>query len=269
MMPIEQIFETRDDAPEFLRAALLEKDGKFVFAAETAQEIGGLKKALDTERKQRAEAEKTLKQFEGVDPEKYAELMKSQEDAAAQKLRDSGDWTAREAQLRAQLEADLRKRETHYTAEVNSRDARLALMQTALNGALINSEAVAAITAAKGEPALLLPHVLRQTRITEEDGQFRVEVVDAQGQPRIADIKGTPFSIKNLIEEMKADPIYGRAFEATGAGGSGAQNGNKAAGNGKSISRAAFDAMDPAARDAAHQEWRQNSRLGDELWPIL
>lgn len=247
-MPIEQIFETKEDAPEFLRPALLEKDGKFIFSAETAQEVGGLKKALEAERKQRAEAEKTLKQFDGVDPEQYAQLMKSQEEAAAQKARDTGDWAAREAQLKQQLAADLQKREAHYTAEVQGREARLSLMQRALNDALINSEAVAAITAAKGVPELLLPHVLRQTQIIEDDGRFMVQVLDPQGQPRIADIKGTPFTIRHLIEEMKADPIFGRAFEATGAGGSGAQNGNKAAGNGKSISRAAFDAMNPAAR---------------------
>ena len=248
-MPIEQIFDTRDDAPEFLRGSLLEtEDGKFKFQAELPQEVGGLKKALEAERKARAEFEGKLKQFDGVDVEKYQSILKQQEDAKAQQARSAGDWETREAQLKAQLEADLRKREAHYTSEITGRDAKITLMQSALEKSLIEAQATAAISAAKGTPELLLPHVMQRVRIVEEDGDYQVRVIDQNGQPRIADIKGTPFTIKHLIEEMKADAIYGRAFEASGAGGSGAYNSNKAGGNAKTMSRGAFDALSPESK---------------------
>ncbi|NBW17560.1 MAG: hypothetical protein EBR82_57250 [Caulobacteraceae bacterium] len=248
MMPIEQIFDTREDAPEWIRPALLEQDGKFVFQAELAHEVGGLKKALETERKQKAEAEKRLKGFEGVDVDQYQKLMAERDEIEAKQAQKAGDWVSREEQLKKQLQADLAKREGHYTAEIQGRDAKIALMQSALERSLITAEATSAISALKGTPELLLPHVMQRVRIFEEDGDYTVKVLDAQGQPRIADVKGTPFTIKHLVEEMRNDPVFGRAFEASGTGGSGAQNGNKAGGNAKAMSRKSFDALSPTQR---------------------
>ena len=114
-MPIEQVFETKEEAPEFLRNALLEtEDGKFKFQAEPPPEVGNLKKTLDKERKARAEYEAKLKQYDGVDLDQYQAVLKAQEEAKAQQARSAGDWETREQQLKAQLEADLRKRESHY-----------------------------------------------------------------------------------------------------------------------------------------------------------
>ncbi|NDG18865.1 MAG: hypothetical protein EB117_11410 [Betaproteobacteria bacterium] len=248
-MPIEQIFETKEEAPEFLRNALLEtEDGKFKFQAELPQEVGNLKRTLDKERKARAEYEAKLKQYDGIDLDQYQAVLKAQEEAKARQARSAGDWETREQHLKAQLEADLRKRESHYSAEISGRDAKIALMQNALERSLIEAQATAAISAAKGTPELLLPHVMQRVKIFEEDGDYVVKVLDQSGQPRIADIKGSPFTIKHLIEEMKSDPVYGRAFEASGAGGSGAQTGNRAGGNAKTMSRANFDALTPSAK---------------------
>lgn len=249
-MPIEQIFEKKEDAPEFLQSALLEtEDGKFKFQAELPQEVGGLKSALSSERKARSEYEARLKKFDNVDLEKYQSLIKSEEDAKAQKARAVGDWEAREFQLKAQLEADLQKREVHYSSEITARDTKISMMKTALEQSLITAEATAAITAAKGTPELLLPHIMKRVQIVEEDGNFNVRVIDKNGQPRIADIKGTPFTIRHLVDELKADAVFGRAFEASGAGGSGAYTTNKTGGNtAKTISRASFDALSATAK---------------------
>jgi len=142
----------------------------------------------------------------------------------------------------------LTKYKGQYDAEISERDAKLAMMQNALERSLIEAQATSAISELKGTPALLLPHVMQRVKIFEEDGDYTVRVLDAQGQPRIADVKGTPFTIRNLIEEMRNDPIFGRAFEASGTGGSGASNGNKAGGNAKAMSRKSFDALSPAQR---------------------
>lgn len=248
-MPIEQIFDNRDDAPEFLRSALLETDdGKFKFLAELPQEVGGLRKALDAERANKKELAAKLKQYDGIDPEQYQLLLKNQQNAEANQAKTTGDWDARENQLKTQLKQELTKRENHYSAELSGRDAKIALMQAALEKSLIEAQATSAISAAKGAPELLLPHVMQRVKIFEEDGEYSVRVLDQNGQPRIADIKGSPFTIKHLIEEMKNDPVYGRAFEASGAGGSGAQNGNRAGGNAKTMSRAHFDQLSASAK---------------------
>ena len=176
-------------------------------------------------------------------------MIKSEEEAKAQKARAVGDWESRESQLKAQLEADLQKREVHYSSELTARDAKISKMQAALERSMITAEATAAITAAKGTPELLLPHVMNRVQIVEENGNFTVRVIDNNGQPRIADIKGSPFTIKHLVDELKADAIFGRAFEASGAGGSGAYTTNKTGGStARTISRASFDAMSTSAK---------------------
>jgi hypothetical protein len=124
--------------------------------------------------------------------------------------------------LKDQLATELAKRDQHFQSELKTREDRIATLQGALEKSLIEAHATAAIAAAKGVPELLLPHVMRQVKIVEENGNFVVRVLDAQGQPRIANVKGDPFTITNLVDEMKNNSIYGRAFEASGAGGSGA-----------------------------------------------
>jgi hypothetical protein len=247
-MPVKQVFDNKEDAPEWVRESLLEQDGKFVFEAELPHEVKGLKSALEAERKAKADFEKSLKGFEGIDPEEARKLKVEAEKIESDKLKQKGDWETREKQLKDQLAAELAKRDQHFQSELKTREARITTLQGALEKSLIEAQATAAIAAAKGVPELLLPHVIRQVKIIEENGDFVVRVLDAQGQPRIANVKGDPFTIANLVEELKGNAVFGRAFEASGAGGSGANNGNKGSSGSKTLHRTAFDAMGPAEK---------------------
>src|SRR5262249_30044171 len=230
-MPIKQVFESKEDAPEFLRDSLLEQDGKFVFEAELPTKTAGIKSALQKERDAKAALEKSLKGYEGVDPEEARRLKTEAEKVEADKLKQKGDWETRERQLKDQLAADLGKREQHFQTEQEKWRQREARLLRAIEENLIEAHATTAIVGAKGSPELLLPHVMKAVRVVEENDRFVARVMDGQGNPRIADVKGTPFTISNLIEEFRGNPIFGRAFDASGAGGSGASpnnnNGNK------------------------------------------
>lgn len=235
-MPVEQIFEKAEDAPEFLRGHLTETNGKFVFKAELPSEVTGLKSALEAERQQKAELEKLANQFKGIDPAKAKELLanakKAEEDAAKAK----GDWDNWKAQMQSQ-----------FDQEKVALTTRLTEAETALESELITARATAAIAEAKGVPALLLPHV--GARVVNENGKREVRIFDAAGQTRYGK-NGAPMTIAERIAEMKQDAIFGRAFEGTGAGGSGAQNNTAGAGGKKSIPRAEFDQMSVADKAA-------------------
>lgn len=259
-MPVKQVFDTKDDAPEWLRPLLLESEGKFVFEAETTVEVAGLKKALDAERKAKADFEKSLKGYEGIDPEEARRLKAEAEEVSAAKLRSKGDWETREKQLKDQLAADLAKRQQQFDAELTKRAERESKLQSALDRALIEANATAAIASKKGVPQLLLPHILRQVKVVEENGEFQPRVIGADGNPRIADVKGNPFTIANLVEEMYNDPVFGRAFEANGAAGSGAPNNTNSSGRGVTLTRE--QAKDPATyRAAKEQAAKQNAQF--------
>jgi hypothetical protein len=251
-MPVKQVFEKKEDAPEWLRTSLLEQDGKFVFEAELPTETAGLKAAFQKEREWKEKAEKSLKAFEGVDPEEAKRLKAEFEQIAADKLKSKGDWDTREKQLKEQLAADLTKRETHFQTELKTREDRIAKLQTSLEKSLIEAQATSAIAAAKGVPELLLPHVMSSVKVVEENGEFVARVLDAQGQPRIANVKGDPFTIAHLVDEMKGNKVFGRAFEASGAGGSGAPHTSSSSGNTFTLTRE--QAKDPATYRAAKEQ---------------
>lgn len=175
--------------------------------------------------------------YAGIDPDEYQRLLKQKEQDNRAKLENKGAWEALEQQLK-----------DRHEAEIKNREERIGSLTHALEESLIDAEASAAIATARGSAALLLPHVKKQVKVFEEDGRFVAKVVDSNGNPRIGDAKGSPMTIKQLIEEMKFNEIFGRAFEASYARGSGAP-----AHGGKSrvvptITRSQYNEMTPPER---------------------
>lgn len=80
----------------------------------------------------------------------------------------------------------------------------------ALAARLIESEARSAIQAAHGVPELLLPAMMGRLS------------VDADGLVVAVGDDGSTMDVARIVEALRADPIYGRAFDASGKGGSGA-----------------------------------------------
>lgn len=80
----------------------------------------------------------------------------------------------------------------------------------ALEARLLEAEARAAIQAAHGVPELLLPLVTSRLSMAE-DGAIAAAMED-----------GTILSTAELVAALRADPVYGRAFDASGKGGTGA-----------------------------------------------
>lgn len=118
----------------------------------------------------------------------------------------------------------------------------------------MDAQATAAIAAAKGAAALLLPHVKARVKVIEDGGKHVVRVTDEKGEPR-NDARGQPLSIAAFVEEMRASEVFGRAFEATGAGGGGMPgtgSGGRTATGSFVLSRA--DARNPQLYQAARAE---------------
>lgn len=225
-MPIKHVFEKKEDAPEFLRASLLEQDGKFVFEAELPAETAGVKNALQKEREAKAALEKSLKGFEGIDPEKARQILADAEKAEADKLKQKGDWEAREKQLRDQLAADLQKREQQFQGELAKSTERNKALEASLYEQLITAQLSTEIAKHTTSVTPLLLGMAPHLKVFEEEGKFVAKVIDQGGNPRIADVKGSPFTIAALVEEFKAKPEWQALFPASKAGGGGAPAGS-------------------------------------------
>lgn len=252
-MPVKQVFEKRDDAPEWLRGLLLEDGGKFVFEAETVTEVAGLKRTLEERKTKHAELAEMLKRFDGIDPERARQLEVEAEKQQREGLKSKGDWDAREKQLTDRLAADLQKREAQFQAELEAAKTRETRLRQSLEQHLVRAEATAALAQHGGVPELLLPHVTGRIKVLEDGDQYVARVIGPDGNPRIADVKGTPMSIAQLVAEMREDAVFAPAFKASRAGGSGAP-GESTAGAGGAARISREEARDPGKYRAARAE---------------
>jgi hypothetical protein len=200
-----------DALPEALREYYtVNEAGEYILDAEGVEDVTGLKSALEKEKTRAKELKEQFEKFKDIDPDKAREALSKLEELEQTKLRKAGEFDKLKQQLVEQHNTELAKK--------GEREKQLL---TSIESFLIDAEATAAIAAAKGVPALLLPHVKSSTRVVEKDGKFVVEILDATGNPRIGDSQGNPFTIKQLVEEMQNSDVYGRAFEASGKGGAG------------------------------------------------
>lgn len=212
--------DSLDGLDEAQKSLYTPKDGKFQLAVDGLPEpenTDGLKTALAKERKAAADAAKIAKQYQGLglSAEEIAELVEEKKKTDEDKARKDGEWS----KLKEQMNADHEKK-------LGEKDSEITKRTSALEKYLIESAATSAIAAAKGVPALLLPHVMKHMKVVEEDGDFKAVVTNAKGEPRV-DGKGEPLTVDALIAEMKADVnVFGRAFEGSGSTGSGTRPNN-------------------------------------------
>lgn len=151
--------------------------------------------------------------------------------AKAEKKPEGGDqkldearkaWEAEKAAMSAAAQKETAKWKEEAERERN-----------AARNYFLDSEITRAVTEAKGVPELL-GHVVRGQLDVQrtDDGRFNLRVLGPDGQPRIKDSQGNPYALSDLVADLKQDPKYGRAFEASGAAGSGAtgSSGNRGGG---------------------------------------
>lgn len=184
-------------------------------AAEVEERVKEANRAIEQSRNATladlAKLKAKLREFEGVDPEEFKALKTDAERRQHEKLKGEGDWKSLERQMA----------ERHGKAE-ESWKARESTLTTALERYLIDGALSTEIANSKGLPKGLLPILRPQVRMTEIEGEFIAQVVDAKGNPRIADGKATPMTLRDLVEEARSDEVLARMFEGTGSSGGGA-----------------------------------------------
>ena len=162
---------------------------------------------------------------EGFDKKAFDTYIKDK-DALAKKQKELDD---KELEGKGQWEAlKLKLNENHATAIAELKqgyEGQLGTLKTALDGELIENNALKAIEAAEGNSFFLMPHMIKNIKtIQGEDGKFSVVVTDEKGEPRLQDDATTPFEIKDLVAEMQSDSKFSPAFPNSNAGGGGDAN---------------------------------------------
>jgi hypothetical protein len=199
-------------------------EGRYVLSTETVdgigiEDVGGLRKALDAERKRARDLERAAKAVKG-----YEELFPNGLDEAREmrsKL-DAGEFdSAKEQQIAEKYKRDLEARIKAATSpleeQLTGTKTALEKREAQLRRTLVDAHINAAIGKAGGDP--LLAKLLRDNfQIAEsEDGELGVQVVNDSGDPLYqqgSDGRQAAMDPAAFVESLKMDERYGRFFAA-------------------------------------------------------
>lgn len=226
-MALKAIVDSLDSINEAVRGEYREGtadeglEGKFVLAVEgvngyALENVSGLKSALGKERTAREKLESDVVKFKDLDPDKARQALTELEELKALDPNKEADKIAN-----SKFEAAKAQLLEKHRGELEAATGEITNLRSTVENLLIDQVATSALAAEKGSVDLLLPHVKNSTKVKQVDGKFVVEVVDREGNARIADSNGNPMTIKDLVAEMKASDTFSRAFEASGQTGSG------------------------------------------------
>lgn len=224
-MPLPLIADTLDAIPEAARGAYIARDGKHYLDAEI-EDTTALKANRDALKKEKD----ALAKRAAVLGDRTTEQVVADFEFAAKAREDAAKASGNYEELKRIQAEELRKRDD-LIFDLTARTA-----------------ADEAITAAGGKVKKLRSEVLRHVKVMPVHGVPTATVVDTKGQPRIKDGQGTPFTIADLVEELKADDDYANDFAASGASGSGARN------DGGGVNRGGIVTID---KNATPQEYRR------------
>lgn len=232
---------------EGLRGYYVEKDGKFFlnvtpvdgFQLDNTQ---GLKTALGAERNNVSVLQAQLKPYEGLDAaaartaiERVTAFGDITPEAAKTAVETAARLSAldpgKEAEkiagekletLKGQLTAQWTLRETELTTQVKNANATVESLTGQLQNLMADSQV-------KGEVAKANPLddardavellVSKYVKTSMKDGKVVVDVIDQNGNPRIKDVNGTPFTVADLVAEIReSKPSLFKADETRGLG---------------------------------------------------
>lgn len=198
-----------------------QEDGSYVLESDGNDDVTNLKTAYDKTKKETLELKDALKaerESRNTDQRKVQELEAKIRANEEKELQQKGEW---------QTLLDRQKQE--YEGKLTQKDQIIAARDKRVSDILLEHATMAAITANKGEPKLLRGIVRDRLYIeTDKDGKETVRVYADDGKSMRMHPKNPsdPITPEQFVETLREDEVYARAFDGSGASGSGSQNGN-------------------------------------------
>lgn len=247
-MPLKLSVESLEGLDEPLKALYAKQaDGKFRLSVDGLEDTSGLKNALSSERSAREALEKKLKEYDGIDVTEVHEMLKHFQSNEEAKLVKEGKIDAviekRMEKLRLDLERKLKAAEdaakaagdraSRWTQRVLDNHVREAAMKAQLHPNAIDDALFRA----------------RQSFKLNDEG---AAVQEKDGAVVLGKDGKTPYSVSEWLDTMRESAPHW--WPASGNGGGAAAGQSGGGGGKKTMTRTAFDQLDPASRAAAMKE---------------
>jgi ribosomal protein L12E/L44/L45/RPP1/RPP2 len=223
----------------------VEHDGvtEFLLDAEGVEDVTGLKSALSKERTAAQRLSKALKKLGLKDDEASVNtLMEKLGDKTVEEVIEElgakpGETTEAVTKALKPLQRQLSERDEAIASQGSFIDRLVRENQL---------KDVLALPDVDGNPVLLLPHLLKETKVVEEDGADGKEYVAKVVDPKTKEVRtkgGKEMSLKDLCLEYKDKPEFEGAWYGTGASGSGARQSQREVTEGSGGRKVSKDAV--------------------------
>lgn len=210
---------------------------RWLLDTEGVEDVTGLKSALDKERKTRRDTEKLLRKLGlKADEKSVTEFVTKLGDQSLEEVIEAA--TAAKATA---TEADTAVKEAKTLKKQLGELTETTTTQSLFIDKLVRENALREVLAKEehgGNAVLLMPHLLKHTKVMEEDGTDGKEYVAKVIDPKTKEIRmkgAKEMTLDDLVVEMKAIPELADAFPGTGASGSGATHSRNPAGGGSRV----------------------------------
>lgn len=112
-----------------------------------------------------------------------------------------------------------------HATEMEVQNKRAKALSSQLYNILVQREALEAMGDSVINPKLAMPFIENQLQTIEEDGKFRVVVVDEAGDRRFSGVTGNEMTIKELVKDMRTQDDFAPLFKSEVKSGSHAKPG--------------------------------------------
>lgn len=245
-MGIKAIVEAVDDLPEDVKAFYKEDNGKFVLDVDGIDDhpkVRGVITANKTNKETRDRLRRELEEFkerfsyipEDFDADAFASLQQAAEGKGGKPTEEQI------AEMRDKLKASIEKQ---YAPKIDDLTQKLTAKEQALHRITIDDGLSKAMDDALIDPvhkSKLIPYLKSRGKIevTEEDGTFKAVVDTDMG----------PVNLSQFVTEW-ASSDDGKIYVAKSTGPD-PRGGKGGGGNGKTMKRSQFDALDPSEKRKA------------------
>ena len=257
--------EEWDALPDDVKEHYVEKDGVMQLGVTPADGIElmnptQLKKTLQKERAAASEAEKARKALEvklgDLDVDEAREALVKLEEMAGMdpEGKSKAEREAFEKSLTTKFEDDRKKLIAKHQGEAEAASKAALVIEGQLQHQMIAAAGTKAITEAGGSPELLLPIFERMSKMRKkDDGTFEVVILDDENMDRLSPVANSTalMTYDELAEELKGNKKFARAYDGSGASGSGAGRSGAIGGTGTGLKLSTADSKDPAKYRAA------------------
>jgi hypothetical protein len=200
------------------------------------ENIEGLRNTLSKLKAENAASKKILKEFEVdgevADPAQVHDLLK--------KFKEMGNLTP-EQLAETKVKSALDQQQAQFNKQIKAKDDTVTSMRSHLEKVLIDQAATAVLASKGGNIKLLLPHVKSALKVIEENGEFGVKVIGADGNPRVSVARGqtSDMTLEQLVEELAGSEDFSMAFTSQSKPGGGTPPSKPGSVNGGAVKKVA------------------------------